>query len=241
MSACFRASILFPFSQPPLLPCLLSLLTPVFLSPLLNPRVMCLYLRPLFSLCWFDFPHSQLFRKTGRSASPPPPPPPLCQFDNRLSQVLNVSSESAPWGPWCCRWAAGKWQSHLRASRGAHVWGGGGGWGRVFHLAFDWALIVICGAHCSLVKGSGSNRWGDWRSHKRRETASWGRCAGFIRFTRFKSDLKYHHLSCFILWRRCRQGLTCLTEEAPYSSLQTVLWGLYEKWVFFILHVLRLG
>lgn len=29
----------------------------------------------------------------------------------------------------------------------------------LFHLSFDWTVIVICGPHYKLVKGSGTNKW----------------------------------------------------------------------------------
>lgn len=65
---------------------------------------------------------------------------------------------------------------------------------RLFHLCFDWTVIVICGPHCISVKGSGINKWCNYETlmwHKRRdagqEKASGWLSASVIRLTCFCS------------------------------------------------------
>lgn len=143
------------------------------------------------SVSSFDLPFAAAAAKTGRrafpyyscfpqlSVFPPPPPPPLprhplcCWFDNRLSQVFNVFSESAgcpsraadlPVGGRAAGREmtiafAGKWKrkEHLRRGeeRPSVV---------SFHPSFDWTVIVICGPHCNPVKGSGINKWCNYKT-----------------------------------------------------------------------------
>lgn len=157
VSVYFRASILFPFSQ------FYFLIDSPYehqfpFSPFLKPGGLCLCLCPPFSPRWFDFPHSQLLSKTGRGAPLPPPPPPFCQFDNSLSQVFNVSSEGAPLRASVLP-VGGRKMTITFAAEQRGMCEEGRRLRKRIHLAFDWTLIVICGAHCRPVKGSSSNGW----------------------------------------------------------------------------------
>lgn len=159
---------------------------------------------------WFppSFPHYLCFSLLCLSSPPLAQHPLCCWFDNSLSQVFNGCTESAG----CPSRAedltvagrqehamttafAGKWRNtHLRRERDrdTYIAAKRESSTSLFHLSFDWTVIVMCGPHCNPGKGRGINKWCNYKRlmwHKGREAgqekASGGLSADVIRLTFF--------------------------------------------------------